>query len=683
MDRPPSFPPYQNPNPSFHHHRPPPHPNFFLRTPPPLQDHNNHSTAPSPPSIRDLSGTLSSLQSLISECETTLASLSQNLAIDHSSLLGNGGFVRCPFDSNHLMPPEALFLHSLRCPRSLDLTHLLESFTSYRKTLELQCELQHSDGDGGLCTFFTDSGSNFYYNDCPGVVNFSDLNGKKRNLRLPSVVSVECSDFVGSDVKEKKSMVEKWLVILPSDLCAIRSEIDQWREYPSSCSYSVLASILSSESVETSGLSRWVLVNSTRYGVIIDTYMRDHIFLLFRLSMKSVVKEAYGLIEADANEQQIVSSKSRTFDCPVLIQALSWLASQLAVLYGEGNGKFFALDMLKHCIVESASQIMLFRSERTRPESCKVLGDSNYKNVEKSGGEVGGTFDSGQAISVSRVAAAVAALYERSMLEGRIRAIRYAQPLTRYQRAAELALMTAKADEERRGRLSYKPIIDHDGLPRQRSSNQDMNKMKTREELLAEERDYKRRRMSYRGKKVKRTPRQVLRDMIEEFTEEVKLAGGIGCFEKGMPLPSTSSIGNNEPKESDFGYNTASSTLTDTSPRYYRQSKGENYEDIEHPMANRTHTDKGKGYEEYDLGSSQRRQSHRSYKDNDHRDEEFARTKRHSLERKSYHQNHRSSHEKSSSDYYKTKRNDRYDRRSRESRNQDSFEDRYNPIEKE
>lgn len=33
--------------------------------------------------------------------------------------------------------------------------------------------------------------------------------------------------------------------------------------------------------------------------------------------------------------------------------------------------------------------------------------------------------------------------------------------------------------------------------------------MKTREELLAEERDYKRRRMSYRGRKVKRTTTQV------------------------------------------------------------------------------------------------------------------------------------------------------------------------------
>lgn len=37
--------------------------------------------------------------------------------------------------------------------------------------------------------------------------------------------------------------------------------------------------------------------------------------------------------------------------------------------------------------------------------------------------------------------------------------------------------------------------------------------MKSREELLAEERDYKRRRMSYRGKKMKRTTTQVRRDL--------------------------------------------------------------------------------------------------------------------------------------------------------------------------
>lgn len=43
--------------------------------------------------------------------------------------------------------------------------------------------------------------------------------------------------------------------------------------------------------------------------------------------------------------------------------------------------------------------------------------------------------------------------------------------------------------------------------------HKEINKTKTREELLAEERDYKRRRMSYRGKKVKRTTLQV-RDQV-------------------------------------------------------------------------------------------------------------------------------------------------------------------------
>jgi hypothetical protein len=41
------------------------------------------------------------------------------------------------------------------------------------------------------------------------------------------------------------------------------------------------------------------------------------------------------------------------------------------------------------------------------------------------------------------------------------------------------------------------------------SSEKESGKAKTREELLAEERDYKRRRQSYRGKKVKRNPTEV------------------------------------------------------------------------------------------------------------------------------------------------------------------------------
>ncbi|KAI6692811.1 hypothetical protein NL676_020521 [Syzygium grande] len=41
--------------------------------------------------------------------------------------------------------------------------------------------------------------------------------------------------------------------------------------------------------------------------------------------------------------------------------------------------------------------------------------------------------------------------------------------------------------------------------------------------------------MSYRGKKSKRNISEVMRHIIEEYMEEIKQAGGIGCFEKGAP----------------------------------------------------------------------------------------------------------------------------------------------------
>jgi hypothetical protein len=42
----------------------------------------------------------------------------------------------------------------------------------------------------------------------------------------------------------------------------------------------------------------------------------------------------------------------------------------------------------------------------------------------------------------------------------------------------------------------------------------EFGRVKTREELLAEERDYKRRRTSYRGKKAKRNPKEVRLDLF-------------------------------------------------------------------------------------------------------------------------------------------------------------------------
>ncbi|KAE8653576.1 hypothetical protein Csa_007146 [Cucumis sativus] len=102
-------------------------------------------------------------------------------------------------------------------------------------------------------------------------------------------------------------------------------------------------------------------------------------------------------------------------------------------------------------------------------------------------------------ILVSQVAAA---LHERLLLEEK------AHLQTKYERVSEYNYISQRACEERKRCCNYRPIIEHDGLPKKQSHNEDANKTKTREELLAEERDYKRRRMSYRGKKAKRSTLQ-------------------------------------------------------------------------------------------------------------------------------------------------------------------------------
>ena len=102
-----------------------------------------------------------------------------------------------------------------------------------------------------------------------------------------------------------------------------------------------------------------------------------------------------------------------------------------------------------------------------------------------------------------------------------------------------------KATEERKRRSDYKPILEQDGLIWQHYSYQGTKREKTREESLAEVRDYKRQQMSYCGKKVKRTPTQVLQDIVEGHMEEIMIAGGIGCFVKGIfeiPQKATQSL---------------------------------------------------------------------------------------------------------------------------------------------
>nr|KYP74585.1 hypothetical protein KK1_007271 [Cajanus cajan] len=416
----------------------------------------------------NLSSTLSSLNNLIYLSN-------QILSLTPSPPTLNTNLIQCLFNPHHRLPPHSLFLHHLRCPsapRPLpDLTHSL----AYPQTL-------HNPPSDQL-SFYLNSLSNFFYRHCPAVVPFSPAHAltQTATLTLPSFLSLQCTHTNATHAP-----------ILPSSYFSIARELDYWNDFPNSFSNSVTRAVSALGTADDRQLTDWIIANSPRYGVVIDTAMQCHVFRLCCVCLKSIIKEAS--VSAESQDSRV--------DCPVSYQALTWLASQVSILYGAINAKAFVLNFLKKCVMVGASVLLLF-----------PLGNDSSKQ---------------ESISVPQVAAAVAALHERSLFEQRIKGFWFSQQPSNYQLAAEHSYLSEKANEERTKRLDYEPLIDHDGLHRQQSSNQETSKKKTREELLAEERDYKRRRMSYRGKKANKSqsPLQAMRYMIEDFMEQIKQAGG-------------------------------------------------------------------------------------------------------------------------------------------------------------
>ncbi|XP_030475885.2 LOW QUALITY PROTEIN: U11/U12 small nuclear ribonucleoprotein 48 kDa protein [Syzygium oleosum] len=510
----------------------------------PFPPQNPAPPAPPPP---PLAAAVSSLDRLIAASARALGSLSALLPPNPPV---GSDLAACPSNPHHRMPPESLFRHYLTCPAPLDLGSSVQSL-GYPRTSESSDDNPRFAGAVGgpgseLCLAldgYGDFRSNFFYVDCPGAVAFPIEDSDSRStFTLPGVLSIECGNF-GTDGDVGVEEVENLRVsVLPSELWSGQREIEAWSDYPNGYSYNVLRVISGVGLVKESALRRWVIVNSLRCGVVIDVAMGDHIFVLFALCLKAIVREGVSLLKT--RDLKGNKGSSIEFKCPNLIQVMMWLASRLSVLYGKVNAKFFAIDMLKKCLVDAASHLLLDYLEQEDASTDKnestherdAGGIKKQLDIEVDGvdGMVVGNINK-KVIFVSQVAAAVAALHERFLLEVKITALRHSQQPSRYQRMIKHGEITKKADDEREKRPDYKPIIDHDGLPRQWSSNQETGKAKTREELLAEERDYKRRRMSYRGKKSKRNISEVMRDIIEEYMEEIKQAGGIGCFEKGAP----------------------------------------------------------------------------------------------------------------------------------------------------
>eukprot|EP00268_Persea_americana_P048243 TRINITY_DN5079_c0_g1_i2.p1 TRINITY_DN5079_c0_g1~~TRINITY_DN5079_c0_g1_i2.p1 ORF type:complete len:867 (-),score=147.49 TRINITY_DN5079_c0_g1_i2:110-2398(-) len=520
--------------------------------------------------------TISTLKRFLDLAETTLKTASDLIHLPNPHLCA------CPFDSRHRMPPESLFRHFLSCtssPSVVDLA-LLDSLrypNSLRAPTENRFVRSLLESDADLCLSLDEygelGGSNFFYKDCPGVVSSSAEDSAKRTFNLPGVLSVECANFICGDrdgeIKNLSDGVLK-LRILPTELWALRSEMEIWNDFPSCYSYNGLRVAACLFRLKESYVLKWVILNSPRYGIVIDAPVRDHIFVLLKLCLKAVWREALRSLELALSRgvgegDGYLNLKSLSFQCLRLVEVLGWLASHLSVLYGNVSGKSIAIDMLKQCLLSAATGSLLFPLEEKRrgadalkeerakldvavdskglgpveltvggggaPAPKEIAEDKSLLHGD--GSLFGGALSAKGEVFVSQVAAAIAALHERALLEERIKELRFGRPQSKFQRVNEHSSLSIKAIEERGKRPDYRPILEQDGLLWKRAYNPDSSKNKTREELLAEERDYKRRRMSYRGKKVKRSTTQVMRDIIEEHMEEIKQAGGIGCFVKG------------------------------------------------------------------------------------------------------------------------------------------------------
>ncbi|KAL7585038.1 U11/U12 small nuclear ribonucleoprotein 48 kDa protein [Lactuca sativa] len=535
------------PPPSFAILPPPPganpNPNSQIFPPYNHHHHNNPTTVPTQPP--DLHTTLSTLKHLINLSKTTIQSLSNILP---TTTPATDAIATCPYNSNHRVPPNSLFNHHLRCPSSpavidlalCDSLHYPNSLQAPQSPLnqENNCLTQtlSNDTTTDLCLsldgYHISLDSNFFYRDCPAVVTFPHDNNKSDcTLTLPAVLSAECADLTGdrsidiNDTIDGLCSSSGLVELLASEYWNIRTEINQWNDYPASYSYSVLRSVLCSYISQKEYLMEWILVNSPFYGVVIDVFMRDHILLLFRLCLKAIAREAAGYLVSISKGDP--KDGKFCFQCPVMSRVLTWLASQLAILYGEVNGKVFAISMLKQSLLISASKSLFLFGEQRASKSVNVSKIDGKAVMEHDG-------RTPWIILVSQVAAAVAALHERFFFETRIRTIRASRFVPVYQRVQEHGYISKMADEERGKRSNYRAIIEHDGVLWHHGGNQDGNKNKSREELLAEERDYKRRRVSYRGKKMKRSTTQVMRDIIDEYMEEIKHAYMAGSGQSSL-----------------------------------------------------------------------------------------------------------------------------------------------------
>lgn len=357
------------------------------------------------------------------------------------------------------MPAECVFRHSLRCPSyssssfTTGLVQTLRYPNSFKSEEELEKENHRSDQpmptaeSDELCfsldrsDLWTGSGSGFFYRDCPGVVSFPESDMSSRHFTLPGVLSAECANFSEGLVDGCRGGFGFIVGIFPSDLWYMKVEVGSWRDFPIKYSMAILRAVLCLDKMDVKEMSKWVISNSLSYGIAIDEPMRDHVFLLLKLCLKAIWREACQTMELYAAKDvgEIPNVKpGLVFPCPCLVRSMVWLGgSQLSILYGEKNGRLFALDMLKEVLLLAGSNLVLSPLKSSvGKEDDHCVRNSIVTDVEFTGRDSNDKSSSNLCLSkvyITQIASAIAALHERSILERRIKELQLNRIIPKYQ----------------------------------------------------------------------------------------------------------------------------------------------------------------------------------------------------------------------------------------------------------
>ena len=328
------------------------------------------------------------------------------------------------------MPPESLFIHWLRCASApggpIPDLGFLET-TRYPKSLRTDEELKKEnhfirsieDSGADLCFSLEKDledfgGSSFFYRNCPGVVMCTELEVSDRTFSLPRSIALECANFVSGRQTEGEISPKRSISVFPSEIWAFWREVEAWKNFPTSYSYIAVQIVSGLGEIGDLGFRKWILSNSPRFGIVIDGAMSDHLYLLLKVSLKAIWREALNSLTLVTLRNGFIDPRSPNFECPRLLEVMGWMASQLSILYGEINGRNLAISMITESLKRLSSSFLIFPLEK---------GGTSVETLERESGKV----------YVSQIASSVAALYERAMVEERVKQMRLPQPLSKIQ----------------------------------------------------------------------------------------------------------------------------------------------------------------------------------------------------------------------------------------------------------